>query len=325
MRRGSKRGALRYSRDVFSSSSLGTLMTVRRQGQDLNSVLGLDFRYSTNRFQAQRTWWLKRWFWAVSIDRSQYKPQGSLTDFLSLPPMIFGGGSLWQSAAVTGFEPGLGFLSRSAFHRFSFDWTKRWRPETGRNPLYVEMTPVDISLRLSDPNFDFQALHGEISPFSAVSRKGLWMKLELQGQMERLQEPWDLLDSLQVPAGDHLNSRFALMTDTPNSAPFGFFGYLGSGPYFGTWRTTLIGDFRAQVSRRLRLFYRHRLDSFDWNERVALIHVSESYRQARSQPEALWQLESPICQHRGSLEVVGPTTLHAPIRPGRLLGIRPSS
>jgi len=273
---GIEAGALRYSRDVFSSSSLGTLMTVRRQGQDLNSVLGLDFRYSTNRFQGAKNLVAEAMVLS-SLDRSDsVQTTGFAHRFLVSSPNDLRRWKFVAERSGASFEPGLGFLSRSAFHRFAFDWTKRWRPETGKNPLYVEMTPVDVSLRLSDPDFNFQALHGEISPFSAVSRKGLWMKLELQGQMERLQEPWDLLDSLQVPAGDHLNSRFALMTDTPNSAPFGFFGYLGSGPYFGTWRTTLIGDFRAQVSRRLRLFYRHRLDSFDWNERVALVHVSES-------------------------------------------------
>jgi len=269
-------GALRYSRDVLSSSTLGTVMTARRQGDDFNGVFGFDFRYSTNRFRESQNLVAEAMVLG-SVDQTKVaQTTGFAHRLLVSAPNDLTRWKLVAERSGASFEPGLGFLARSGFHRFAFDWTKRWRPRNARNPLYVEMTPIDVSLRLRDPDLSFQAINGEISPFSAVSRQGLWMKVELHGDVERLEESWELIESLTVPAGDHVNSQFVIMTDTPNGAPVGFFAYLGTGPYFGTWRTTLLGDFRAQVTRRLRLFYRHRLDSFDWDGDVALVHVSES-------------------------------------------------
>jgi hypothetical protein len=171
------------------------------------------------------------------------------------------GGLTYQHAFTfsgAGYEPGVGFESRSDFKRGQSDWNYQWFPSerSAFRRIWVG-TNANTWIR----NADDAVETAQISPFLQFETKpGTTFKVSTNSQYEDVLTPFDLSDDVQVPAGSYWATEAAAEFRAPRGWTVRPNLTLTGGEFFDGRRVSVKTDLSWSMSEHLEI----RAD-WEWN------------------------------------------------------------
>ncbi|NJD10012.1 MAG: carbohydrate binding family 9 domain-containing protein [Gemmatimonadetes bacterium] len=234
-------GAVRIRQNVFAESTVGLLGTFGDPaGHGGSYLVGGDFTYQTSQFRGGKT--LQAGVWALTTDR-----QGLAGDRTAFGASVAYPNDIWDVSLTWtriggGFEPALGFVPRTGFHKASLSAEYRIYPASlpwlrsmvheFRPTLYLDLAGRWESYRLFNAPINWQLESGDRLEFN-VNPEG-----------ERLDAPFEIADGVVIEPGAYHYVRYRLEAQLAEKRPisgqlaWGFgSGYDGSRDlYEGTLR-----------------------------------------------------------------------------------------
>jgi len=230
---------LRYKRDIFNNSSAGFVITskIGKEGRK-NIVYGTDFYYKTSKFLKN-----KNLGFGGSIAKS-YTSNADNTNSLSYQAYVsyFNdnvNAIIATNAVQTNYNPEMGFVRRNNYKSYYSMLGFKPRFETFsfiRNFIFI---PFEAITYLDDKTNEMETFWYEFTPLGFVTKSGEKVDMKYQRTFERVDQAFELLDTVIVQNGDYWHNGYELGIETFNGRKIsGEFQLNYAGFYQGTKSST---------------------------------------------------------------------------------------
>ncbi len=235
----------RLRRDVLGRSNIGFIALNRDpgEGSDYNRSVGADVNLSL--LDAALN---VRSFWAKT-----FSPDLQGRDMAGLLALEHRVGDTETALSYLdvqeNFNPEIGFVPREDSRRIKASFRYRPRPSTpwirmySFGPRMTYLMDQDGTLQTRDIEFSF---------FTNLEI-GDWIGLRVRNRFERLDEPFDIHEGIEVPEGEHRFTSVALNFFANSSRRISGSSSLESGPFFNGKRHRFSSEVRLKVSGRLSI------------------------------------------------------------------------
>ena len=144
------------------------------------------------------------------------------------------------------FNPELGRVRRPGVKEFEFGSTYRPRTDvpairTGRFQWFSGLV-LDSSNRVLDANF-------EIVPFGIQTHMGDFFRMSIEREFERLDDPFDIFDDVEIAAGDYWRTRYGARFGLSEGRAFSGGVRFETGDFFdgNAWEYSASADWRPDL------------------------------------------------------------------------------
>ncbi len=202
---------IRYKRDIGSQSYIGGVFTSKNNPLLHNHVAGIDGSYATSRFLKNKNLVItgvlsknydsrsngndaRNYAWRFFIDY----PNDLIDNFIGI------------SSVQENYNPELGFLNRKNFDNLTwfFRFTPRWFTKWGIRKMYFR--PWGFQLFRKHTTGKLESFYNESRPLGFFTKSGERFEYNLYQQFERLDLPFNLTDSITIPAGKYWMHRMEI-------------------------------------------------------------------------------------------------------------------
>ena len=248
---------VRVRQDIGRQSSVGAIVTSKILNGRQNLVYGADFTYSTSKIFHDKNLIINGTFAQSQTSDSVNNINSSYRFSLSYPNDL-----IEYDLAVVGiqenFNPEMGFLRR---HNYRMYYTElQFNPRPGFLPFFrnLNLKPLDINYYVNDKTNQLESIFYELRPFGFVTRSGEVSEFNVQWLFDKLDEPFELLDTIEIPVGEYWDQRWEVQFET-------FQGRRLSGDIFLNWGSFYTGNrTRLSTSGNLNI-NRHWNLSAEWS------------------------------------------------------------
>jgi hypothetical protein len=200
----------RLSRNIFRQSWIGGIVTHGNpEGTGQNTLLGADVRLATSEFKGNKNLSTSMFFLGTDDEASgktDYAFGGNVDYPNDLWDVSFG----WRQVGDD-FNPALGFVPRQGIRRISPGAAFKPRPgRWGIRQLEFQVEPVWVS----DLHNVVQTWEVFSSPFNAEFESGDRVEFNAMPQYERLTEPFEIVDGVEIPPGEYRMNRWGFQVET---------------------------------------------------------------------------------------------------------------
>jgi len=304
----------RVSKNVGEQSTIGAIVTSGDpNGRDSNTLVGLDANFGTSSFFGDRN--LRASAWALkSDDGVATGADAAFGASLSYPNDVWFWKLSWKEIQDN-FHPALGFVPRTGVRKYS--------GELGFEPvLNGDVRRLEFGIEptvVTDLDDDVQSADATLQFLGIVWDSGDELKLQAIPSYESLDQPFDITDTVTIPAGDYDGMRWRVEVETALKRPVSGFVASEAGPFYDGDRT----DYEAGVSWRPSRYFGSSL-GYEEN-RVALAggdfvtRVGTLRLDAAASPDLSW---SNYFQYDNESDTVGwNSRLQWILRPGEDLNV----
>ena len=204
---------VRYKRDIGSQSYIGGIVTSKNNSNIHNHVAGLDGAYSTSHFLKD-----KNLIISGLVSRSFDKNKSSSGTyawrfFIDYPNDLIdhfiGVGSVQNN-----FDPELGFLNRSNYENLTWHlrYEPRWFTKYGIKKMLLK--PWSFEVYRTYTTREVESFSNETVPLGFVTKSGDEFAYTLQHQYDRLDNVFELTDSIKIPTGKYWMHQHIIGTET---------------------------------------------------------------------------------------------------------------
>ena len=229
---------VRVKQDIGNQSSVGGIVTSKFLNGRHNVVYGADFTYSTSKLFNDKNLIINGAFAQSQTSDSVNNTNSSYSFSLSYPNDI-----IEYDLAVVGiqqnFNPEMGFVRRSNYRMYYTELQFNPRPKFWPFFRNLNLKPLDINYYVNEETNKLESIFYELRPFGFVTKSGEVSEFNVQWLFDKLDEPFELLDTVIIPVGEYWDQRWEVQFET-------FQGRKLSGEFFINW-----GDF--YTGRRTRL------------------------------------------------------------------------
>jgi len=204
---------VRYKKDIGSQSYIGGILTAKNNNAIHNYVAGIDGAYSISKFLHNKNLVI-----AANVSQSFDKDQSNSgtyawrasidypNDFID---NFIGVGSVQQN-----YHPELGFLVRSNFDNLTWNFriAPRWFTNWGIRRMYLK--PWSFSYYQTHTTGEMESFYNETRPLGFFTKSGERFEFNLQQQFERLDDYFELSDSIRFAPGKYWMHRQELQAGT---------------------------------------------------------------------------------------------------------------
>ncbi len=197
---------VRYKRDIGSQSYIGAIITSKNNSIISNQVGGIDGAFTTSKFLKNKNLVISAllsksfdkgkngngaYAWRLFIDY----PNDLIDNFIAI-------GSVQNN-----YNPELGFLERKNFNNFTWNFrlTPRWFTKYGIRRM--DLKPWAFRVYKTFKTGQLESFYNETRPFGFFTKKGERFEYNWQQQFERLDESFELSDSIKIPVGKYWMHR----------------------------------------------------------------------------------------------------------------------
>ncbi len=229
---------VRYRRDVGTQSYIGAILTSKNNRNISNQVAAVDAAYSSSKFLKNKNLviagLISRSFdkgknddgayaWRLFIDY----PNDLIDHFIAI-------GSVQNN-----YNPELGFLASKDFDLLTWNmrFNPRWFNKYGIRRMYLK--PWAFQLYRTHTTGELESFYNETRPLGFFTKKGERFEYNLQQQFERLDNVFELTDSIKIPAGKYWMHRQELQFGTSPGRKLWVDGNFGWGKFY-TGKITII-------------------------------------------------------------------------------------
>ena len=230
--------AARVSRNIFRQSWIGGIVTRGNPaGTGQNTLVGADVRLATSEFKGNKNLSTSLFFLRTDDEASgkvDYAFGGNIDYPNDLWDVSFG----WRQVGDD-FNPALGFVPRQGIRRISPGAAFKPRPgRFGIRQFEFRVQPVWVS----DLHNVVQTWEVRSSPFSVEFESGDRVEFSATPQFERLTEPFEIVDGVEIPPGEYRMNRWGFQVETADKRPVVLQADFSWGQFFtGTRRDVEFG------------------------------------------------------------------------------------
>lgn len=243
---------VRYRKDIGRQSYIGAILTSKNNRNISNQVGGIDGAYTTSKFLKNKNLMV-----AALVSRSFDKGKnddGSYAwrFFIDYPNDLIdnfiGIGSIQNN-----YNPELGFVNRKNFDNltWNFRFTPRWFTKYGIRRMSFK--PWAFSLYRTHTTGELESFYNETRPLGLFTKSGESFEYNLQQQFERLDEIFELTDSIKIPVGKYWMHRQELQFGTFQGRKIWVDANFGWGSFYTGRITILEISMGINVNKHLNL------------------------------------------------------------------------
>ena len=249
---------VRVRQDIGQQSSVGGIVTSKILNGRHNYTYGADFIYSTSKIFGDKNLIINGSFAQSQTSDSMNLQNSSYKMALSFP-------NDWIEVdmAVVGiqqhFNPEMGFLRRHNYRMYYSELQFNPRPKFLPFIRNLIIKPIDINYYVNEETNQLESIFYEWRPIGFVTKSGEEMEFNVQHLFDKLDEPFELLDTIIIPKGEYWDNRLEIILET-------FRGRKLSGEFFINWGDFYTGK-RTRASTEINLnINRHWNLSAEWNK-----------------------------------------------------------
>jgi hypothetical protein len=202
---------IRYKRDIGSQSYIGGVFTSKNNSFLHNHIAGIDGSYATSRFLKNKNLVITGLISKSYDSRSNSNANGNYAwRFFADYPNDLIDNFLGISGMQQHYNPELGFLNRKNFDNLTwfFRFTPRWFTKWGIRKMYFR--PWGFQLYRTHTTGKLESFYNESRPLGFFTKSGERFEYNLLQQFERLDLPFNLTDSVAIPAGRYWMHRMEI-------------------------------------------------------------------------------------------------------------------
>jgi hypothetical protein len=207
--------AARVSRNIFRQSWIGAIVTRGNPaGTGQNTLLGADVRLATSEFRGNKNLSTSAFFLRTDDEASgkvDYAFGGNIDYPNDLWDVSFG----WRQIGDD-FNPALGFVPRQGIRRISPGAAFKPRPgRWGIRQFEFQAEPVWVS----DLHNVVQTWEVFSAPLNVEFESGDRVEFNAMPQYERLAEPFEIVDGVEIAPGEYRMNRWGFQVETADKRP----------------------------------------------------------------------------------------------------------
>ncbi|MCD6596907.1 MAG: carbohydrate binding family 9 domain-containing protein [Bacteroidales bacterium] len=235
---------VRVRQDIGRQSSVGGIVTSKMLNGKHNIVYGADFTYSTSKIFNNKNLIINGAFSQSQTSDSINSINSSYSFSLSYP-------NDWieYDLAVVGiqenFNPEMGFLRRNNYRMYYTELQFNPRPKFLPFFRNLILKPLDINYYVNERTNQLESIFYELRPFGFVTKSGEVSEFNVQWVFDKLDEPFELLDTIVIPVGEYWDQRWEIQLET-------FQGRRLSGEFYVNWGEFYTGS-RTRLSTAVNL------------------------------------------------------------------------
>ncbi len=212
----------RISQNILEQSKIGIIFTNGNPDEDAkNSLIGLDFKYSTSKFLKRKNFSASAW-WAYNentIEEGSHSGYGINIDY----PNDLWDVNLSYNYFGDAMEPGLAFLPRNGVKIFRNNISFKPRPSGGMLGNLVRQFYFELrSYVYLDLNNNLQSSQIFTAPLNFRTESGDHIEFNIIPKKEVLDEAFDLSDDIIFTPGSYTFTQYRFQIDTASHRPVGF-------------------------------------------------------------------------------------------------------
>lgn len=247
----------RVRQDLGNQSSIGAVVTSKLLNGRYNIVYGADFTYSTSKIFNDKNLIING-----AVAQSQTSDSINQRNFSYNFSLSYPNDWIEYDLAVVGiqqnFNPEMGFLRRNNYRMYYTELQFNPRPAFWPFFRNLNLKPLDINYYVNEETNQLESIFYELRPFGFVTKSGEVTEFNVQWLFDRLEEPFELLDTIVIPEGEYWDTRGEVQLET-------FSGRKLSGEIFLNW-----GEFYTGKRTRFSLagnfsLNKHWYMSAEWN------------------------------------------------------------
>ncbi len=238
--------AARVVQNIFAQSKIGVIFTNGSPTGAKNSLVGVDFNYSSSRFLGDKNIMVAAWAAYNWNDRTDGGHHGFGFRF-DLP------NDLWNFQSVYAYygealDPALGYMMRPAIQTGYFNLSYRPRPRSGFLDAIVRQFYFSVS---SDNYWDLSG-HLEtsrftLSPLGFKTENGEMVMFNTTINRDILPYDFEIAKGVVLPARGYDYTNFQVSLNTATHRPAALNLSYSFGPYYSGW----LGEWRAGLAVKL--------------------------------------------------------------------------
>ena len=232
----------RYRRDIGNQSYIGAILTSKNNSAISNQVAGIDGSFTTSKFLKNKNLVIAG-VASQSFDKSSKSEQAHAYRFFIDYPNDLIDNFIGISSVQQNFNPELGFLQRTDFD--NLQWNFRYTPRffTHWGVRKMQFKPWAFQYYRTHSTGQFESFSNETRPLGFILKSGETFEWNLQQYYDRLDNPFDLTDSISIPTGKYWMHRNEFQIETFQARTL-----WGSLQYrWGTFYTGRIKTLEAQM------------------------------------------------------------------------------
>ena len=225
---------VRLKQDLGEESSVGLLAIGSVQAGHFNGTGGVDALFSTSKLFGDKNFQLGGAFAATYTSGIEEATGSAHRLFVSFPNDLVDFSGSWERAGM-GFNPEVGFLSRTSYQLFETELSISPRPKFLPWVKQMEFKPLELSYYLDDVTHEMQSVYMEFRPLGLSLKSGDSFEFNIQRNAENLTEDFEIRDGFLIPAGRYWTNRGEFQVETFEGRPVaGAFGVNWGQFYDGT-------------------------------------------------------------------------------------------
>ncbi len=251
--------AARVSKHLGEQSSVGGIVTSGDpDGTGSNTLLGLDYNFSTSSFRQDRNLRASAWYLTTRSAEESSDPAAQDAAFgasVAYPNDTWSF-ELAAKEIQADFEPALGFVPRTGIRKYSgqVEYEVLVNADIRRLDFGVEPEIV------TDLDGDVESSETRVGLVHVLWDSGDELSFEAIPSYERLSEPFEIEDDVTLPEGTYDWLRWRVEAESALKRPATVFGALEVGNFFDGERT----DWEAGVSWRPSRYFNTEV-VYEWN------------------------------------------------------------
>jgi Domain of unknown function (DUF5916) len=234
---------VRLKQDLGEESSVGLLAIGAAQSGHFNGTGGVDALFSTSKLFGDKNFQVGGAFAATYTSGIGEATGTAHRVFLNYPNDLIDFSASWERAG-RGFNPEVGFLSRTSYQVFSSELSFGPRPKFLPWIRQMEVKPFELSYYIDDVTHALQSAYVEIRPLGAELKSGEAFEFNLQRSGENLTEDFEIRDGFVIPAGRYWSDRVELQIETFEGRPL----VAAAGINWGEFYTGSSAEYEAQLA-----------------------------------------------------------------------------
>jgi len=260
-------GVFRIKQDVLEESSVGALLVSRIEPGRYNFTYGVDLAYTTSEMLGDKE------FTAGLVLAQSYTSDADAKTglahrlYAAYPNDLLEMSASWVKAADS-FDPEVGFVRRRGYQRWGSEVVIAPRPAFLPLIQQMEFKPWEVSYYQNDATGELESFAWEVVPLAFTTRSGEQFEIALHRRGERLYEPFELFEGVEIPPGEYWYWRWGVEFDTFTARRLSGSVEVGGGDFYSGEQRSVALSGRWRMSKHLTLQgdWEHNLISLDTDE-----------------------------------------------------------
>jgi hypothetical protein len=197
---------------------VGALAIGAAQSGHFNGTGGVDALFSTSKLFGDKNFQVGGAFAATYTSGAADAAGTAHRLFLSYPNDLIEFSASWERAGL-GFNPEVGFLSRTSYQVFGSELVFGPRPKFLPWIRQMELKPFELSYYIDDVTKEMQSVYMEFVPLAFSLKSGDSFEFNIQRSAENLTEDFEIRDGFIIPAGRYWTDRASVQVETFEGRP----------------------------------------------------------------------------------------------------------